>query len=487
MKISEQIKAAQDRLVAIRTRQTEIKSLVETDEYELSDDENTELNALREEYETVGKKLKVMESLEKDFAERTPASRNGGAGDGAPAYVPQRKETHEPGDLIIQLGLVKAIAHLTKRNEKQVLEEKYKNNQALRAAFDYVKRTAVAPADTTTATWAAELVQSDIRGFLGTLEPNSVAAAMANRSLMLNFDGYQSITVPRMNPLGATPTEPAWVGEGGVIPLTQFSFGSAIINRYKLAAITTLTMELVERSTPQAESVLRDGMQKAYAKVLDQAFLSALAAVPGVRPAGIMNSVTAGTGVAGGGQNAVIGDIKALVGALIAQDMNMRPVLLMNSVDRLGLGMLTSPLGEMTFRDELDAGRLMGVEVVSSNNVPAKTVILIDAGALATAFDTPMFDISQIATVTEANADGTPPTQAGTAGAAPGATGTAGQVPVDGGQPVIGDGGGAGAGYTARSLWQTLSLRIASSCGNAVAKIRELLETPTWTISSQAI
>ena len=482
--LAKQIQEQQEKILQIRDRQTELKGLVEDEEYELSDEESTELESLRESLGAAEKRLTTLEGLERDFAERN-ASRGKPPVPEAPAFTHGFKDSKaEPGAMMVQLGLVKAIAHLTHRNEAVVLEERYKNNQQLRAVFDYIKRTAVAPADTTTSTWATELVQTDIRGFLGTLEPNSVAAALANRSLQLNFDGFQSITVPRMNPLGATPTEPAWVGEGGVIPLTQFSFGSAIINRYKLAAITTLTMELVERSTPQAEAVLRDGMQKAYAKVLDQAFLSAGLPVAGVRPAGMLNGVVVGAGDATGGMASVIADLKTLVGQLVSRDMNVRPVLLLNSVDRLGLGMITSPLGEMVFRDEVESGRLMGIEVVSSNNVPAKTAILIDAASLATAFDTPTFDISQVATVTEANADGTPPTQAGTAGGAPGATGTAGQVPADSGQPVVGDAGGAGAGYTARSLWQTYSEGLRMIAPTSWTLLRpnavHALNTLTW-------
>jgi len=96
------------------------------------------------------------------------------------------------------------------------------------------------------------------------------------------------------------------------------------------------------------------------------------------------------------------------------------------------------------------------VEVVSSNNVASGTAILVDAAALAVAFDLPMFDISQVATVIEANADGTAPTMADDGA---GAIGTAGQVPAGGGIPLATDAATAtpAVGYTARSLWQTYS------------------------------
>jgi hypothetical protein len=77
------------------------------------------------------------------------------------------------------------------------------------------------------------------------------------------------------------------------------------------------------------------------------------------------------------------------------------------------------------------------------------------------AFDTPTFDVSDVATIVEANANGTAPTMAATAAqAAIGAVGTPGQVPVNSGIAVGGSTGAAMAGYQARSLWQTYSLGI---------------------------
>jgi hypothetical protein len=147
---------------------------------------------------------------------------------------------------------------------------------------------------------------------------------------------------------------------------------------------------------------------------------------------------------------------------------------------------------EMMFATDLAAGRVLGVEVVKSLNMTQGTAILVDASNVAIGIDPTEFSVSEIAAITEASADTTVPTMAGdAAGAAkPGAVGTAGQVPQDGGIPLSG-GVGAARGTApvpeARSLWQTLTYFVASFCGNAVDQLRELLGTPSWTISSQAI
>jgi HK97 family phage major capsid protein len=146
------------------------------------------------------------------------------------------KADYKPGDLFIKTMLVKGLAHLQQRPETEVLNERYGKDDNVRAAYGIINKTAVPVATTTTTGWAAELVQSDVRGFLDMIRNVSVGAALASRSMALTFDGYGSITIPRINQIAAAgQTEPAWVGEGGVIPLQRFSLGAATINRYKLA------------------------------------------------------------------------------------------------------------------------------------------------------------------------------------------------------------------------------------------------------------
>ena len=392
----------------------------------------------------------------------------------APAVVQAKHIKAPAGDLMWKHATAKFIAFHEKKQVGQVLEERYKDHNGVVETFDHVEKTAVLPADKTTAGWAAELVQTDIRGFLDTLKTTSVAAALAGKAQTMNFGGFNSITVPRRNPIAAAPTEPAWVGEGGVIPLTQFSFGSATINRYKLAAITTMTREIMERSTPQIEGLLKSALSEAYSTVLDNALLSNGAAVAGIRPAGLLNGLAGGATAAGdatGGSASLIIDLKALLGYMQANRTGAKPVLIMNNATRLSISMLQSSLSEFLYRDEIAQSRLLGMDVVSSNNVPSGLVVLVDADALVCAFDAPTFDVSDVATVTEANADGTAPTQANT-GAAD-AKGKAGEVPPDLGQMVTESVTRvAGAGYTARSLWQTYSAGIRMIAPTSWAMLR---------------
>jgi hypothetical protein len=256
------------------------------------------------------------------------------------------------------------------------------------------------------------------------------------------------------------------------------------------SVISTFTRELAERSTPSIEGVIRQAILDDTSMELDAAVFGSGAAVAGVRPAGLLVSAGAVGPTSGGGPDAVIGDIQLMLGAMVTAGVGSRPVLFLNSQDAMSVGMQTTPLGELMFATDLAGGRLLGVEVVRSLNIAQGTAIMVDASNIATAFSSASFDVSDVATVVEADADGTTaPTMAGTAGATPppGAIGTAGEVPRNSGIPVSGGAGAAAANATARSLWQTLTYFVASFCGNAVDQLRELLGTPSWTISSQAI
>ena len=464
MNLSDRIAAADAELVSLKDALVEAtKSLEAAPEEETLLIEVEELSAKVEKQANTTQALKNAENALAARAERAVA---------APAQVQARHMKSAPEGLMFKHATAQFIAYAERKDVGQVISERYADEMdVVKESFDHVRKTAVSPANTGTAGWAQELVQTDIQGFLNTLRTTSVAAALASKSQNLTFGGFNSITVPRRNPLSATPTEPAWVAEGSPIPLTQFSFGSATINRYKLAAITTMTKELAERSTPAIEGILRDALTEAYSVVLDNALLSSGAAIAGVRPAGLRNGITTAAGNATGGSASLIADLKAMLAYMQTNRTGSRPVLLMNNQTRLSVAMLQSSLSEFLYRDEIAQGRLLGMEVVSSDHVPAGVVMMVDADALVTAFDVPSFDVSEVATVVEASADTTAPTMAN---AAADAISTAGQVGPNLGQHVTEEGKTyvAGAGYTARSLWQTMSVGIRMHAPTSWAMLR---------------
>jgi HK97 family phage major capsid protein len=235
-----------------------------------------------------------------------------------------------------------------------------------------------------------------------------------------------------------------------------FGVGQQTIERGKLAAIIPFTMELLEANlVTDLEAELRTAMVEAAAIRLDNAFFSNLAAVTRIHPAGILNGVTVSAGVTGGGVDAVSSDVQNMYNELVAARVGAKPVLVVSTQDRMKVAFMRTAFGDLAFRDELGAGTLLGIPVISSQTLPAHTAIMVDVAYLGFGLGMPMFKYSEEATIVGANADATAPTMAGTAGAAPGAAPQgAGQVAVNAGIMVS---DAAAANVVARSLYQTYS------------------------------
>jgi hypothetical protein len=115
------------------------------------------------------------------------------------------------------------------------------------------------------------------------------------------------------------------------------------------------------------------------ALALDSAVFGTQAA--GASPAGILNGIAPITPVAGGGMNALEGDLKALTAALVAAGAGRSPVLVMNPVQNTSLTLVAGP----HFR----------IPIWPSNAVAVGTVIMLEPSSFASAFaPTPEFEIS---------------------------------------------------------------------------------------------
>ena len=420
----------------------------------MSDDDQERITLLTDEEAIVVKSIESLEALEQGIARRAaPVGSLPSRGVAQGAHATKEKG----GSLFAKVVTAKLFAHEYKQSLDQVIERLYKDDERVRAVTPLLTRSGVAAADTMTGGWAAELVTNDTEAFLADLQPVSVYAALRARGVALNFGGAQSIKIPRRAGGATDDLGGSWVGEGGVIPVKRMALTSQTMNRYKAAVISAWTNELDQRSVPQIEAMVRQGILDDTAKTLDAALLGNSPMVPNVRPAGLLNGVTL-TASLGATAAQVIADLKVLFGALQAARVGANPVMIMNSIRLLGLSTITTAAGGFMFRDEIAAGRLLGVPIIASENVPATTVLIVDAGSFAAANDTPEFAISDQATLTMANADGTAPTQA--EGAA-GVIGTAEQVPPKGGIHVNEDAAQAfAAGYEAVSLFQTYSMAI---------------------------
>jgi HK97 family phage prohead protease len=329
-----------------------------------------------------------------------------------PFSVPAKKMA--PLDFLVRAGAIQILAHRDRKPLDDVRRAIYGDDEATRAVLDWQTKAAAAVAMTTTVGWAAELVQQIVVDFMSTLTPKSVFPRLSGAGLSLTFGRNGKIIIPTRS---RTPTiAGSFVGEGLPIPVRQGAFTSQTLTPKKMGVITTWTREIDEHSVPAIEGLLRDAIQMDTAVSLDAVLLDANPATT-VRPPGILNGVSGLTPTAGGGFNALVGDIKQLTNALLTGTLgNIRsPVWLMNPAQVNSIGLVAAPgAGVFPFRDEIGRGTLGGWPVIDSGTVPINTVIVIDAADfVSVSGDAPRFEISDQATL---HMEDTTPTDISTAG-----------------------------------------------------------------------
>ena len=265
--------------------------------------------------------------------------------------------------------------------------------------MEYVEKTASAPAMTTVTGWAEELAQTIYADFMALLMPNSVYPRLASYGLALSFGRAGRIIIPTRN---RTPTiAGSFVGEGQPIPVRQGQFTSQTLTPKKMAVITVWTREIDEHSIPAIEGLLRQAVQEDTAVSLDSVLLDTNPATA-IRPAGLFNGITPIVATAGGGFNALVADMKALTQNILTltQGHIRTPVWLMNPNETTAIKLTPSPLGEFPFKEEVQAGNLLGWPIIESGTVPLGTVGMVDAADfVSVGAEAPRFEISDQATL----------------------------------------------------------------------------------------
>jgi HK97 family phage major capsid protein len=276
-----------------------------------------------------------------------------------------------------------------------------------------VLRAAVNPANTTVATWAAELIQTDTMPFLDRLIPDSIYLPLASMGARYTFGNAGVLKIPvRAN----TPTLAGnWVAEGSPKPVRRASFTTVSLSPTKLSVISTFTEEMATYSAQSIEQIIRQAMSDDTSIALDTYLIDAVAASAGVRPAGLLNGVTPITAsVLTPITAAMVADLKALIGALITAGGGRAIAVIINPAQALSLGFAQTTTGDFLFSDRAEAGSKFGVRFIVSATCPAGRVIAVDAADFASAAgDAPRFAVSTDATLHE---EDTTPLALGTTG-----------------------------------------------------------------------
>lgn len=193
--------------------------------------------------------------------------------------------------------------------------------------------------------------------FIASLTPVSAAAQVIARSLQLNFDNAVQINVPSL-----TLPRAEWVGEGGAIPVVEGTASlSTPISPAKLAAITTMTNEMI-RNTGNAETMMRQALLESAGPALDLTMLAADAAVPGLKPAGLLNGIAPlPPSAATSPYDAMVADIAAIATALAPASGASPPILIAAPAQFIALSMSARNPWSLMQSAALPAGTVIGI------------------------------------------------------------------------------------------------------------------------------
>ena len=392
MSISNKISAAKS---VIAGKKDELAKLADA----AADGQDVDASTLESLTKSIEQDQEKVASLEK--AEQVLASKS------APAFVNRNKD----GDFGFEkLAIVQMKSFVDRVSFEQAAAELYGEDSGTYAVTKSLKTNKAYDgtliATTSQAGWAQELTRQAYGSFVDSLKSVAIAPQLAAMGQTLTFGGAAYITLPTR---AATPKLSGdFVGEGKSIPVKKTAFGSMRLDRYKMGVISVMTSEILERSTPAIEGIVRDAILYDTAEALDAALLGNAAAVAGVSPAGILNGVTAVPSTATSAA-AMLTDLRTAIAPMINANGFRKPVILMGPVLHMGLSQLMNATGNFIFAAELASGRLQGMNVIVSTRVPAAEAIIVDAADFVSAFDAPAFYVSDTATLA---VDGTPATPA---------------------------------------------------------------------------
>jgi hypothetical protein len=250
------------------------------------------------------------------------------------------------------------------RNPERIARSMWPEDKATLAL---VQRAAASEATTTDPAWAGPLATYRVQELLTNLGPLSAGSELLKRGFTFTFDHHNEIRVPGIT---VAATYATFVGEGASIPVHQLPISpGAILQPRKFATLVTLTSEMIKSSN--AEQLVRAVLVDAVAASLDVALFSNTAG-DATRPPGLLYGAKSETATAGGGFNALYGDL-AVLAADVAPYGGLDIVYICAPAEAV----------KLTFA----MGAQFKMPILASSGVPPKTLIALAPAALCNATD----------------------------------------------------------------------------------------------------
>jgi HK97 family phage major capsid protein len=393
--LAERIKESEQKLIALRDQLSgAIQKMDEGD----NEENSAIVDQLTIQITAENKSLESLERAEKALAANATPVASG------PAVLTNpgaRVKDSDKADLLVKAALCTFDAYVKRVPLEQVIAQRYGDNEVVKSVAMLTTKATQNPAMTNVPGYAQELVRDSYGAFMDLLRGESVLPRLPlNR---YEFNGYNSIKLPG-RAVSAKNMEGHFRAEGAPIRVGALATTSITLTPKSLGVIGTFTAELMERSTPSIEAIIRDAMIQDTAAYLDAAFLGSAAGTATTPPG--MQSLATGTNTAAsaGATNAnIMADIRGRLTTMTGLNLGRRLVWIMNPARLMGAQMALTATGAYQF-PEAQQGQLQGIPVITSTNVPAAVIYLIDAAEIAFAGGAPRFMGTDVATIHEEDA-----------------------------------------------------------------------------------
>ena len=187
-----------------------------------------------------------------------------------PTVETKRQDKLAPGIAVARIARVKALAAMTSSMAREKAAELYGEDSD---TYGYFAKAAVAPALTSDASWAGNLVGDEtsvFADFVEYLRPQTILGKFGQGGIpSLRNVGF------RMPLIGQTSGGSGyWVGEGKAKPLTKFDFSRTTLEPLKVANIAVASKEVLRDSSPSADGIIRDSLVAALRERLTSTSLT---------------------------------------------------------------------------------------------------------------------------------------------------------------------------------------------------------------------
>lgn len=397
-KMQEQIKAASEKLAALKDDLTSIMAKSTEEGRTLDAEEADSFDKKQAEIKSVSEHLERLKSLEAIAIEKgTPvAGATGKAASDSRSGAISVKSNLPQGMEFVRYVKCLAMAKGSLTQAREIAESRYSDTPRV----VNVIKAAVTAGTTTDQTWAKPLVEyNDFAGdFIEFLRPQTILGRFGQGGIpALNSIPF-NVRIKGQTSGGSG----YWVGESQPKPLTSFDFNTIELGWAKVANIAVLSEELVRLSTPSADLLVRQSLADALKARLDTDFIDPeKAAVDNTSPASVTNGVTP-VAASGTDYAAFSEDYKALVTKFTAARIPLSQLVwVMSSNQAVSLSLMQNALGQPSFPGfSMNGGGLMGFPVIVSDYAPPGQITLLAASEVYLADDGQvMIDASREATL----------------------------------------------------------------------------------------